>query len=90
MLRALGGRGDEQLRRGYGFPSGAVVFPDPGLVVSQVVEPLERLQVALQSQRGILPEPVEGRQKYPKLHPGRQCHLGCSSAPLRATDWAGF
>ena len=71
---AFGRRGHEHLGRGDGFPAGAVVLADPGLVVAEVVEPLEQLEVAFQSQGGILAEPVEGSQEDTKRQPLHERH----------------
>ena len=43
---ALGRRRDGQLGRGDQLPAGGMVLADPGLVVAQVIEPLDQLHVA--------------------------------------------
>ena len=67
VLRALRGDADEHLRRGDDLPAGAVVLADPGLVEAEVVEPLQQLQVALQGQRRVLAELVEGSHERTEL-----------------------
>ena len=60
--------GDEDLRRGYRLPAGAVVLSDPGLVEPQVVQPLNRLQVALERESGVVAQLMEGRHEYAEFH----------------------
>src|SRR3546814_6417645 len=42
VLRALGRRGDDQLRRGDDLTAGGMMLADPRLVVSQMIEPFEQ------------------------------------------------
>ncbi|GAC1598626.1 MAG: hypothetical protein NVS3B21_24320 [Acidimicrobiales bacterium] len=44
-----------------------MVFADPGLVISQLIEAHEQLQISLQSKRGVLPHGVEGRKEEAEL-----------------------
>ncbi len=46
------GRGDQ-------LPAGGMVLADPGLVVAEVIEPLEQFDVAADGQRGVLAQPME-------------------------------
>ena len=84
---ALGGGGDEELRRGDGLPAGAVVLADPRLVKAEVVQPLNQLQVPLQAQSRVLAEPVEGRKEDTEFHAGRECHGVIPSSPPTADAW---
>ena len=59
---------DEDLGRGDQLPARRVVLADPHLVVAEVVEPLDQLHVAVQGERGVLADPVEGRQEDAELH----------------------
>ena len=51
---ALGGSGDEDLRRGDDLAAGRVVLADPRLVVAQPVEVLDEIQVLLEQQGRVL------------------------------------
>ena len=42
VLGALGRGGDDHFRRGDHFPAGGMVLADPGLVVAELVEPLDQ------------------------------------------------
>ena len=78
MLRPLRRDAHEHLRRGDGLPSRRVVFADPSLVESQVVEPLDKLEVALQAECGVLAQQVERRQKDAELHTvGKSHRVSC-------------
>ena len=68
VLRPLRRDAHEHLRRGDGLPSGSVVLSDPRLVEIQIVEPLDKLEVALQAESGILPQHVERGQEDAELH----------------------
>ena len=39
------------------------MFADPGLIVAELVEPLDQFQIAMQCERGIVADPVERRQE---------------------------
>ena len=60
----LGGRGNEDLRRGDDLAAGGVVLADPRLVVSAGVEVLHELEVPLQSQGRVLAGEVERRHEH--------------------------
>ena len=64
---ALGGSRDHQFRRGNQLPAGRVVLADPGLVIAEVIEPLDQLHVAGEGQGGIFADSMEGRQEDSKL-----------------------
>ena len=49
------------------LPARGVVLADPGLVVAELVEPLDQLHVAGHGQRGVLADPVERRQEDAEL-----------------------
>ena len=68
VLGALGNRGDEQLRRGDGLESCRVMLTNPGLVVTEPVEPFDELEVAMQHIVRILVQGVERRQENPMFH----------------------
>ena len=68
VLGAVGGHADKNLRRGDDFPAGAVVFPNPGFVKAQIVQPLHQLQVAFQRQGRVFARPVERAHKDAELH----------------------
>ena len=78
MPRALGGRGDEHLGRGDRLPPGAMVLANPGFIEPEVVEPLDKLQVALQGQGWGFP-PASGTD------PGKS---RTSSAPVTPSSCA--
>jgi hypothetical protein len=44
----LAGSSDERLWRGDVLPAGAMVFSEPGLIITKRVKVLDQLQVALQ------------------------------------------
>ncbi len=69
MTGTVGGHSHEQLRGGDGFPTGAVVLPNPGLIIAQVVQPLDQLQVPINGQSRVFSHPVEGTQEDAELHP---------------------
>ena len=79
---ALRGGGDEDLGRGDQLPAGAVVLADPRFVVTELVEPLEQLEVAVQRQRGVFPDAVEGRHEDSEVHSSVAGHLRAPSAAL--------
>ena len=81
MPGPLGGGGHEHLGRGNRLPATAMVLADPGLVEPQIVEPLEQLQIALQTEGRVFSEPVKRRQENPELHP---CGQGHSCSPFWA------
>jgi hypothetical protein len=64
-LRALGGGGDHQLRRGDDLPAGAVVFAEPGLIEVQPVQVFDQFEVAVERHRGFFPR-GGGAMKTPK------------------------
>src|SRR5262245_52051618 len=59
----LGGGGDDKLGRGDDLVAARVVLADPGLVIAELVEPLDELEVALQRQRRVLVVGMERRQE---------------------------
>ncbi len=61
--------GDEDERVGDEFACVAVMFADPDFVVSEVVEMLDEVHVALHRQRRVFTHPVEWRHENPELHP---------------------
>src|SRR4029453_2343381 len=65
---ALGGGGDEDLRRGDDLGAGRVVLADPRLVEPEPIEVLDQLQVVVQQHRRVLTRRVERRQKNAKAH----------------------
>jgi hypothetical protein len=65
--RALDCRADEHLGGGDDLPAGGVVLADPGLVVAEVVEPLEEFHVARHGERRVLAHAVERRQEDAEL-----------------------
>jgi hypothetical protein len=62
VARPLGGRGDEDLRRGDDLRAGRVVLADPGLVVAEPVQVGDQLEVALQRQRRVLARRMKRRE----------------------------
>jgi hypothetical protein len=68
MCRVRSAAADHQLRRGDQLPACRVVLADPGLVVAQVIEPLDQLHVAGQGKRGVLAQAMEGREEDAELH----------------------
>ena len=63
VLGALGRRGDEHLGAGDQLIGRRVVLADPGLVIAELVQPLDQLQVALDRQRRVLVDRVERRDE---------------------------
>src|SRR3546814_13467525 len=51
--------GDEHLGGGDDLVAGRVVLADPGLVEAEGVEVLDQVEVALEGERGVLPDGVE-------------------------------
>jgi hypothetical protein len=45
-----------------------VVLANPGLVKTEVVEPLNQLEVAIHGQGGIFPDAVEGTHEDTEFH----------------------
>ena len=67
---ALRRRHHEELGRGDDLPAGAVVLADPGLIEVEPIELFEELEVAIERDRRILLEPVEGPEEDAELHAG--------------------
>jgi hypothetical protein len=63
---ALGGRRDEDLRRGDDLAAGRVVLTDPGLVVAELVEVLDQVEISLQRPRRVLSGRVERGHEDPE------------------------
>src|SRR5207245_7603990 len=63
VLGALGGEGDEDLRRADDLVPGRMVLADPRLVKAEPVEPRHQLEVALEALGRVLFVGVERRQK---------------------------
>src|SRR5262249_19635066 len=80
---ALGRGGDEPLGRGDDLVAGRVVLADPGLVVAELVQPLDQLEVAAQRQVGVLVHRVEGGHEDPEAQAGLE-HGGSSWGACRA------
>ena len=74
VARAFGGGGNEQFGRRDSLPAGAVVLADPGLVVTQVVQPLDQLHVPVHGQGRIFADSVEGPKEYAEFHAFGQVH----------------
>ena len=51
------------------------MLADPRLVVAPGIEFFDQLEVALERQRRVLADGVEGRHEYPELHPAGLGHL---------------
>ena len=68
VLGAFGGGGDDQFGQGDQFPAGGVMLADPGFVVAQPVQPLEQLDIAVDRQRRVFPDPMERCQEDAELH----------------------
>ena len=66
VLGALGGGGDEHLGAGDHLVAGRMVLADPGLLVGELVQPLHKLEVALDGQGRVLVDRVEGRDESPE------------------------
>ena len=64
--RALGRRGDEDLRAGDDLEAAGMVLADPRFVIIEPVEPLDELEVALDREHRVLVEGVKGREKNAK------------------------
>ncbi len=79
--RALGRRGQVHLRRRDDLPAGAVVLADPGFVETELVEPLDQLQVALEGIGRVSADLMEWGHENPKLHPRRQSHAASTPRP---------
>src|SRR5579884_2597672 len=60
---ALGRGGEEHLGRAHQFPSDGVVFSDPQLVETQLVEDFSQLQIAFKLERGMLRGGMKRRQE---------------------------
>ena len=67
VLGALGGRRDEHLGAGDDLVAGGVVLADPRLVEAERVEVLEQVEVALEGERGVLPDGVERGEEDAEL-----------------------
>jgi hypothetical protein len=67
-LGALGGGGDEQLRAGDDLEARRVVFADPGLFVTEPVQHLDKLEVALNRLGRIAVERMERRHEDAVAH----------------------
>src|SRR4030095_4669684 len=63
----LGGGGDEDLGGADRLPARGVMLAHPHLVVTQVIHPLDELHVAVHRERGVLADPVEGREEDAEL-----------------------
>ena len=77
VARALDGGGDENFRRGDGFPAGGVMLADPRLVEAQLVDPLDQLHVARHRERRVFAHAMERRQEDAErqsLVIARLCH----------------
>ena len=72
---AFGRGGDEDFGRGDQLPAGGVVLADPGLVEAEPVEVLDQFEVAVQRQRGVVPDAVEGRHEDSEVHSSRSGHV---------------
>jgi hypothetical protein len=64
-LRALGRRGDEDLRRGDNLEARGVMLADPSLLVAEPVQPFDEFEIAADRQRRIFLGRVEGCEEYP-------------------------
>src|SRR3546814_20918147 len=60
VLRALGRRGDDQLRRGDDLPAGGLMIAAPRLVESQMIEPSAHLPVRAHLHRVAPPRGMAG------------------------------
>ena len=87
VARAIRRHGDEQFGGGNDLPSRAVVLADPRFVKTQVIEPLDQLEVAVHGKGRVFPDAVEGAEKDAKLHALRQPH---SAPPLSFMDTCIF
>jgi hypothetical protein len=63
VARALGGGGQEHLRAGDDLEAAGVMLADPGLVIVETVEMLDQLHVALDGERRVLAQRMEGREE---------------------------
>ena len=67
VLGALGGRRDEHLGAGDDLVARRVVLADPCLVEAEGVEVLQQVEVALEGERGVLPDGVERSEEDAEL-----------------------
>src|SRR5437762_8355150 len=65
MAGALGGEGDEDLRRRDDLVAGGMVLANPGLVKAELVEMDDQVEIALEALGRVLLIRVEGRQEDP-------------------------
>ena len=77
--------GDDEFRGGDQFPAGGVVLADPGLVVAEVVEPLEQFHVAADGERRVLAEPVERGEEDAEFQAAMR-HTPCLRLPFASYD----
>src|SRR5262245_51006633 len=68
--RALGSCRDHELGRRDQLPPSGVMLADPGLVIAQVVEPLDQFHVSGQRQRRILAHAMERSKEDAEFHSG--------------------
>ena len=70
MLGPLRRGGDEHLGAGDDLVAGGVMLADPRLVVPQLVEALDEVEVALEGERGALPDRMERGKEDAEAHRG--------------------
>ena len=62
-LGALGGGGDEELRRADDLEASGVMLADPRFLIAEPVQPLDQFEIAPQRQRRVLVDRMERGQK---------------------------
>ena len=62
-MGALADGGQEQLGRGDDFPAGGMVFATPEFVITEFIELLGQIDVALELQRRVFADRMMGREK---------------------------
>ena len=77
----------KHLRRRDRFPPRAMVFPDIGFVKPQRIQPLDQLQVPLQRQRRVFPNPMERSHKDAEFHLVSNAHR--QSSPISSRPHRG-
>ncbi len=73
---ALGGGGEEHLRRGDHLPAGRMVLAAPELVVAELVQVLHQRDVAAELEHGVLDHGMVGREEGAEAEAGHGGLLG--------------
>jgi hypothetical protein len=82
MLRALRGRGDEELRRRDQLEAAGMMLADPRLGESELVDPLHQLEVAMDEIGGVLVDGVMRAEKdsIPEIDVAHRAWIPCLGA----------